>query len=96
MVDDLGNLVGLLAERDCLEAIVKACYHDDWAGLVSEYMQPNVVTIDADTTLADAAKQFIETSLRGFPVMDNNRIVGQMNRSDLLRAIIQLRKDCIK
>ena len=95
VIDDLGNLVGLLAERDCLEAIVKACYHDEWAGRVSEYMQTRVTTIEADTTLADAAKQFMETSLRGFPVMDNDRIVGQMNRSDLLRAIIKLRKDCL-
>lgn len=96
VVDDLGNLVGLLAERDCLEAIVKACYHDEWGGRVSEYMQTDVTTIDADTSLADAAKLFIDTSLRGFPVIDNNTIVGQLNRSDLLKAIIKLRKDCRK
>ncbi|MGB5261136.1 MAG: CBS domain-containing protein, partial [Gammaproteobacteria bacterium] len=94
VIDDLGNLVGLLAERDCLEAIVKACYHGDWGGRVSEYMQTDITTIEADTSLADAAKLFIETSLRGFPVMDNNRVVGQLNRSDLLKAIIKLRKDC--
>jgi predicted transcriptional regulator len=58
-------------------------------------MQTRVTTIDADTTLSDAAAQFIETSLRGFPVMDNDRVVGQINRSDLLRAIIKLRKDCL-
>ena len=95
VIDDLGNLVGLLSERDCLEAIVKACYHDEWAGRVSEYMQTRVTTIDADTTLADAAMQFIETALRGFPVMDSDRLVGQINRSDLMRAIIKLRKDCL-
>lgn len=95
VIDNLGNLVGLLSEHDCLEAIVKACYHDEWAGRVSEYMQTRVTTIDVDTTLADAAMQFIETSLRGFPVMDSDRVVGQINRSDLLRAIIKLRKDCL-
>jgi predicted transcriptional regulator len=87
VVDDLGNLVGLLAERDCLEAVLKACYHGEWGGRVSEYMQTNVRTIDAATGIVDAARLFIETSLRGFPVMDNNCIVGQLNRSDLLRAL---------
>lgn len=87
VVDDLGNLVGLLAERDCLEAVLKACYHGEWGGRVSEYMQTNVRTIEAATSIVDAARLFIETSLRGFPVMDNNCIVGQLNRSDLLKAL---------
>ena len=67
VVDDLGNLVGLLAERDCLEAVLKACYHGEWGGRVSEYMQTNVRTIEAATSIVDAARLFIETSLRGFP-----------------------------
>lgn len=90
VVDDLGNFVGLLTERDCLEAVLKASYYGEWAGAVSEFMQTNVRTIDADTSIFDAARLFIETKLRGFPVMENNRIVGQLNRSDLLRALVRL------
>lgn len=90
VIDEVGNLVGLLTEKDCLEAVLKASYYGEWGGNVSEYMQTNVRTIDAATSIIDAAKLFIETSLRGFPVMDNNRIVGQLNRSDLLRALLRL------
>lgn len=90
VVDDLGNFVGLLAERDCVEAVLKAGYYGEWGGCVSEYMQTDVRTVDAATSIVDAARLFIETSLRGFPVMDNNCIVGQLNRSDLLRALIRL------
>jgi len=90
VVDDVGNFVGLLAEKDCVEAVLKASYYEEWGGRVSEYMQTSVRTIDAATSIIDAAKLFIETSLRGFPVMDNNRIVGQLNRSDLLKALIRL------
>jgi predicted transcriptional regulator len=93
VVDDLGNLVGLLAEKDCLEAVLKASYYGEWGGSVSEYMQTDVRTIDAGTSIVDAGRLFIETSLRGFPVMDNNQIVGQLNRSDLLRALIRLRRE---
>jgi predicted transcriptional regulator len=93
VVDDLGNLVGLLAEKDCLEAVLKASYYGEWGGSVSEYMQTDVRTIDAATSIVDAGRLFIETSLRGFPVMDNNQIVGQLNRSDLLRALIRLRRE---
>jgi predicted transcriptional regulator len=90
VIDDLGNFVGLLTERDCLEAVLKASYYGEWAGRVSEYMQTEVRTIEADTSIVDAARLFIETKLRGFPVMRDNRIVGQLNRSDLLRALIHL------
>ena len=93
VIDDLGNLVGLLAEKDCLEAVLKASYYEEWGGRVSEYMQTEVRTINAATSVIDATRLFIETSLRGFPVMDDNRIVGQLNRSDLLKALIRLGGD---
>ena len=93
VVDDLGNLVGLLAEKDCLEAVLKASYYEEWGGRVSEYMQTGVRTLNASTSVIDATRLFIETSLRGFPVMDDNRVVGQLNRSDLLKALIRLASD---
>ena len=73
--------------------MLKASYYDEWGGNVSEYMQKNVRTIDAATSIIDAARLFIETSLRGFPVISDNRIVGQLNRSDLLKALIRLGQD---
>jgi len=90
VVDDLGNFVGLLTERDCVEAVLKASYYGDWGGRVSEYMQTEVRTIEADTSIVDAARLFIDTKLRGLPVMKDNRIVGQLNRSDLLKVLIRL------
>ena len=93
VIDDLGNLVGLLAEKDCLEAVLKATYYEEWGGRVAEYMQTNVHTIEAGMSIIDAARLFAETSLRGFPVMDNQRIVGQLNRSDMLKALIRLSHD---
>lgn len=90
VVDDLGNLVGLLAEKDCVEAVLKACYHGEWGGRVAEYMQTGVQTIEADTSIVDAARLFIETSMRGFPVVADNCIIGQLNRSDLLKALVRM------
>lgn len=93
VIDDLGNFLGLLAEHDCMEAVLKASYYGEWGGRVAEYMQKNVRTLEANTSIVDAAELFIETALRGFPVMDNQRIVGQLNRSDLLKALIKLGRE---
>jgi predicted transcriptional regulator len=93
VVDDLGNFVGLLAEKDCLEAVLKATYYEEWGGRVAEYMQRRVRTIDVGMSIIDAARLFVDTSLRGFPVMDNQRIVGQLNRSDVLKALLRLSRE---
>lgn len=93
VIDDLGNFLGLLAEQDCVEAVLKASYYGEWGGRVAEYMQKNVRTISANTSIVDAAGLFIETALRGFPVMDDEHIVGQLNRSDLLKALIKLGRE---
>jgi predicted transcriptional regulator len=93
VIDDLGNLVGLLAEKDCLEVVFKASYHEEWGGRVSEFMHRNVTTIQSDMSIFDAAALFVETNLRGFPVMDDHRLVGQLNRSDILRALLRLGRE---
>jgi len=90
VIDDLGNLVGLLAEKDCLEAVLKASYYEDWGGNVSEYMQKEVQTVDAELSIFDVARLFIDTRMRGFPVIMDDNVVGQINRSDVLKALIKM------
>lgn len=90
VVDERGNLVGMLSEQDCMRVALHAGYHGELGGRVSEYMNPHVVTIDADTSILDLAEMFLNSPYRRFPVMDNNRLVGQISRRDVLRAMEQL------
>lgn len=93
VVDDAGNLLGMLSEFDCMKIALHAGYHGDWGGPVSEYMTDGVQTVDAEMSIIDLAEEFIETSFRRFPVMHNNRLVGQISRRDVLRALEFLAKD---
>ncbi|PID63371.1 MAG: CBS domain-containing protein [Gammaproteobacteria bacterium] len=87
VVDKRGNLVGLLSERDCLEVALEAGYHKSFGGPVSQYMTENVVTVDADTSILALAERFIKERFRRFPVTQDNRLVGQISRRDILRAM---------
>ena len=40
-----------------------------------------------DMSIIDLAQVFIDTSYRRFPVTDDNRLVGQISRRDVLRAL---------
>lgn len=87
VVDDHGNLVGILSEQDCMKVALSAGYHDDYAGHVKDYMSKKVTTIDADTSILELAQRFIDSPFRRYPVMQNNRLVGQVSRRDVLRAL---------
>ena len=87
VVDDRGNLVGVLSEQDCMRVALTAGYHEDFGGLVKEFMSPKVTTIDADTSILKLAQLFIDSPFRRYPVLQNNRLVGQISRRDVLRAL---------
>jgi CBS domain-containing protein len=92
VVDDAGDLIGMLSELDCLKIALQAGYHGDWGGPIADYMSRGVETVDAQMSIIDLAQKFIDTQFRRFPVMHENRLVGQISRRDVLRALEYLAK----
>ena len=93
VLDRIGNLVGVLSEKDCLNAMLTATYHEEWGGRVEEFMHGEVETVQAEDNIADVAKLFIERSFTHFPVMHDNRLVGHISRRNVLKALEQLRHE---
>jgi CBS domain-containing protein len=93
VVDDAGNLVGMLSELDCLKVALQAGYHGEYGGPVRDYMSADVKTVNAEMSIVDLAQRFQDTRFRRFPVTDQNRLVGQISRRDVLRALEVLSRD---
>lgn len=92
VVDGAGNIVGMLSEKDCLKVALEAGYNESMGGKVGDYMTANVETIDADSSIMEVAKAFIDQPYKRFPVVDEEeRLVGQISRADVLRAIEKIR-----
>lgn len=83
-----GLLVGMLSQKDCLRAAVHASYYQEWGSPVSVHMSREIESLDADLELMAAAERFLGSAYRRFPVVENGNLVGQISRSDLLRALI--------
>ena len=98
VVDDAGNIVGMLSELDCMRVALHAGYHGEYGGPVSDYMTTDVRTVNAEMSIVDLAQLFVDTSYRRFPVTDQNRLVGQISRRDVLRALgnLSLRADILR
>jgi predicted transcriptional regulator len=90
VVDAQGMVVGMLSEKDCLKVAVLAHHEDVSPGLVRDYMSTPAVTVSADTTLLELASRFIDSPLKRLVVTENGRLLGQISRSDVLRAIDDL------
>ena len=92
VTDNRGNLVGMLSELDCMKVALHAGYHGDWGGPVSDYMSGDIETVDADMSIIDLAQLFLEKPYRRYPVIKDHRLVGQISRRDVLRALQDLGK----
>ena len=90
VVDDSGNLLGMLSELDCMKVALNAGYHGNWGGPVRDFMSEGVRTVDADMSIVDLAQEFITSKFRRFPVMQGTRLIGQISRRDILRALGEL------
>ena len=47
-------------------------------------------TVDDEMSIIDLAQTFLDSKYRRFPVMRRNRLVGQISRRDVLRALEEL------
>lgn len=88
VIDEHGNMIGFLSEKDCMQVALNAGYNQDGAGgRVSEFMTTGVDTIDVDSPILEVAERFLKGSYKRFPVVMDNRLVGTITRQNVLRAL---------
>lgn len=88
VVDNRGNMVGYLSEKDCLKVALNAAYQDCWGGKVADFMHPHVTSVDLDTNMIEIAEMFVKQPYKRLPVVKDNRLVGQIHRRDVLKALL--------
>jgi predicted transcriptional regulator len=94
VLNDNNELVGMLSEADCLRVILQAPYNEVPASMnsVAHYMSTAVKTISGDKTIFDAAYEFAHANYKRLPVVDHEgKLIGQISRIDILRAIQNLK-----
>ncbi len=95
VIDSDGNLVGIISEGDCLKEVVKGKYSNvpNHPGVVSDHMVRNVITIDPDINILEAAAKFLSMKVRRFPVMRDGKLIGQISQRDILQAVESLKNE---
>jgi len=90
VVDPGGRLAGMLTEKDLMHVVLNAGYYSEYGGRVADYMTTAVETVGPDESVVAVAKRFLDKRYHRYPVVENDRLIGQISRRDLLRALSEL------
>jgi acetoin utilization protein AcuB len=98
VVDNKGNLVGIVVEQDLLAAqpspaTTLSIYeiHSLLSKLeVRQIMSHPVFTTTGDCPLEEAARLMLDKYVGCLPVMENNRLVGMITDTDIFEALVLL------
>lgn len=103
VVDERGRPIGMLSDRDVRSALIapaiveylsaaarrrlRAIDHDLATLRVRDVMTWDVVTIEADAPVAQAAAVMFEGHVGSLPVVDRDGLVGIITERDVLKAL---------
>ncbi len=98
VVDQKGALVGMVSEREVLNASPsQATSLSMWElnylmskVTVDEIMTSDVITVDVDTPLEEAARIMADKKIGGLPVLREGKLVGIVTETDLFKIFLEL------
>jgi CBS domain-containing protein len=103
VVDAQGSLVGIVSEADLIPMETRPDPRSQATPLaptagsaprkVVDVMTRTVITVDAESEVAHAARVMIESDIKRVPVMRGKRLVGILSRRDLVKVIARSDED---
>ena len=82
---------GIVTERDLTEKIV-ARSADPSKVTVAEIMTAPLTTIDAASSINDAARRMVEKQIKRLIVTDQEKIIGIVSQTDLVQSMTDFKK----
>lgn len=95
VVDESGELVGVLSEVDGVRVLASAEFHAMPPGTVADHMTRDVRSAAPDEDLYAVANRMVTGGIRRLVVCDGARIVGLITLADVGRALrrVQVERD---
>jgi predicted transcriptional regulator len=90
VLNEKKELVGLIDDKDCLQVLFDSAYHNQPVNNnnVAHFMTNVMKTISASADIYEVADTFLNTKYKRLLVVDDDgKLVGQISRRDILRAI---------
>jgi CBS domain-containing protein len=83
----IGSYLGIITERDLLNAIAAGDDPDVWR--VADSATSNIVSVSADASLEQAVQKMIKGGFRHLLVVTNGDAIGIISMRDLVVALVE-------
>ena len=93
VVDEEGLLVGILSELDCLRMLASDEFYLDEqheGARVRDSMTVGCKTVPPDLGIYALSHYFLTSPIRRMPVVEGDRLLGQVSRRDVLRGMDEM------
>jgi CBS domain-containing protein len=87
VTDDAGKIVGIVTELDLLKAVKEG--KELVRTTAKDIMTPEVATAPPDATVEQLVKIMEEFHILRLPIVKDEKLVGVVSRSDILRGLIE-------
>lgn len=89
-----GQLIGFVSEQDCIQEMLNEAFFCEEAVNVGRVMRTDVLTVTPDTSVVEVAETMMGNKPKNYPVIEQGKLVGVINRRDILRALLDYDDDC--
>ena len=83
VVEGSGEVVGIATERDIIEDVI-LLGKDPEESKVKDIMTKDLIAVNPDITLEEAAEVMVNKKIKKLPVIDKGRLVGIITATDLI------------
>ena len=87
VIDMKQKLLGFISEQDCLSFMLKGTYHCDMMTQVADCMKKDVLSVNMNDSILTIAEDMQPQKPKILPVIDDDKVVGIITRSEILSAI---------
>ena len=94
VVNETHQIIGFVSEHDCITKILQSSYYCDPDSSVNDVMSTDIETVHPMDSVVDLAQKMLTTQRQVFPVADDNKLIGIINRSMVLVALKNNQLEC--
>ncbi len=88
VVNEERQVLGYISEQDCLRYMISDNYYSDQRDLVGDVMKHDVLFAEPTMSIIDLAQMMCGNKPKKYPVCENGKLVGVINRSHILKALL--------
>lgn len=87
VINEQNEVIGFISEQDMLQTLIKVSYQCQDTHTVEDCMRIDPLTVSPNLSIIELAAMMQENKPKTYPVVEDNRLVGIIQRKDVLKAI---------